>query len=168
MYDLRYPTRKAFPLRHSPTEVLGLFRSDRQHHFSIPSIGPSNVAATTPFPNRRIFLSANPCNIKSNAFKGKDQCVRIARTAPGPITDPALDFHSVLIPSQMSTMADEFKPQPGDEPDDVLFNTIYGLRTIELNRPKKLNSLNGSMARKIVPRLQVGQSQSPEQHSNYC
>ncbi|CAD0030972.1 unnamed protein product [Aureobasidium pullulans] len=43
--------------------------------------------------------------------------------------------------------------QPGDEPNDVLFNSHYGVRTIELNRPKKLNSLNGSMARKILPRL---------------
>src|SRR6201996_8950938 len=42
---------------------------------------------------------------------------------------------------------------PGDDPDDVLFNSLYGVRTIELNRPKKLNSLNGSMARKILPRL---------------
>ena len=47
------------------------------------------------------------------------------------------------------------KEEPDDEPDDVLFNTIYGVRTIELNRPKKLNSLNGSMARKIIPRLKV-------------
>jgi 3-hydroxyisobutyryl-CoA hydrolase len=47
------------------------------------------------------------------------------------------------------------KESSGDEPDDVLFNSIYGLRSVELNRPKKLNSLNGSMARKIVPRLQV-------------
>lgn len=47
------------------------------------------------------------------------------------------------------------KEEPGDEPDDVLFNTLYGVRTIELNRPKKLNSLNGSMARKIIPRLKV-------------
>lgn len=45
------------------------------------------------------------------------------------------------------------KEEPGDEPDDVLFNNVYGVRTIELNRPKKLNSLNGSMARKILPRL---------------
>ncbi|KAI7574577.1 ClpP/crotonase [Hortaea werneckii] len=44
--------------------------------------------------------------------------------------------------------------QPGDEPNDVLFNSNYGLRTITLNRPQKLNSLNGSMARKIIPRLQ--------------
>ncbi|KAK0264415.1 3-hydroxyisobutyryl-CoA hydrolase [Friedmanniomyces endolithicus] len=44
--------------------------------------------------------------------------------------------------------------QPGDEANDVLFNSHYGLRTITLNRPKKLNSLNGSMARKIIPRLQ--------------
>ena len=43
--------------------------------------------------------------------------------------------------------------QPGDEPDDVLFNSLYGVRTVELNRPKKLNSLNASMARKILPRL---------------
>jgi len=43
--------------------------------------------------------------------------------------------------------------QPGDEPDDVLFGSLYGVRTVELNRPKKLNSLNGSMVRKILPRL---------------
>lgn len=43
--------------------------------------------------------------------------------------------------------------EPGDTPDDVLFNSIYGIRTIELNRPKKLNSLDGSMCRKIIPRL---------------
>ncbi|KAL8340577.1 hypothetical protein RB601_006596 [Gaeumannomyces tritici] len=37
--------------------------------------------------------------------------------------------------------------------EDVLFNSHYGLRTIELNRPGKLNSLNGSMIEKITPRL---------------
>ncbi|KAI9655927.1 MAG: hypothetical protein M1831_004772 [Alyxoria varia] len=42
---------------------------------------------------------------------------------------------------------------PDDDPEDVLFNNIYGARTIELNRPKKGNSLNGSMIRKIIPRL---------------
>jgi len=46
-----------------------------------------------------------------------------------------------------------FKPQPGDEPEDVVFNSLYGLRSITLNRPKKLNALNGSMIRKIAPRL---------------
>lgn len=50
-------------------------------------------------------------------------------------------------------MADIPKEQPEDDPDDVLFNSVYGVRTIELNRPKKLNSLNASMARKIIPRL---------------
>ena len=45
------------------------------------------------------------------------------------------------------------KEEPGDDPEDVLFNSYYGVRTIELNRPKKLHSLNGSMARKIIPRL---------------
>jgi hypothetical protein len=52
----------------------------------------------------------------------------------------------------MSTSPETPKELPGDEPDDVLFNSIYGLRSVELNRPKKLNSLNGSMARKIFPR----------------
>ncbi|KAJ5945704.1 3-hydroxyisobutyryl-CoA hydrolase [Penicillium verhagenii] len=56
--------------------------------------------------------------------------------------------------SSMSTSANATKELPGDEADDVLFNSIYGLRSVELNRPKKLNSLNGSMARKILPRLQ--------------
>lgn len=50
------------------------------------------------------------------------------------------------------------KELPGDEPDDVLFNNLYGVRLIELNRPKKLNSLNGSMARKIIPRLREWQN----------
>jgi len=45
------------------------------------------------------------------------------------------------------------KEQPNDDPDDVIFNAVYNVRTIELNRPKKLNSLNASMARKIIPRL---------------
>ncbi|KAK4230451.1 Dak1 domain-containing protein [Podospora fimiseda] len=46
-----------------------------------------------------------------------------------------------------------FRPRSDDEPEDVVFNSLYGLRSIELNRPKKLNALNGSMVRKIVPRL---------------
>ena len=46
------------------------------------------------------------------------------------------------------------KELAGDEPEDVLFGNRFGVRTIELNRPKKLHSLNGSMIRKIVPRLQ--------------
>ncbi|ODV88764.1 hypothetical protein CANCADRAFT_3410 [Tortispora caseinolytica NRRL Y-17796] len=44
------------------------------------------------------------------------------------------------------------------EEDDVLFNSISGLRTITLNRPKKLNSLNASMASKILPRLKEWES----------
>ncbi|KAI9683943.1 MAG: hypothetical protein M1829_004278 [Trizodia sp. TS-e1964] len=53
----------------------------------------------------------------------------------------------------MASTAEIPKELPGDAPDDVLFSNIYGLRTVELNRPSKLNSLNGSMARKIIPRL---------------
>ncbi|CAG8950217.1 hypothetical protein HYFRA_00008455 [Hymenoscyphus fraxineus] len=46
------------------------------------------------------------------------------------------------------------KELPEDPKEDVLFDTLFGLRTIELNRPEKLHSLNGSMIRKILPRLQ--------------
>lgn len=56
------------------------------------------------------------------------------------------------VPAGMD-LPQELRPRAKDEPEDVVFNSKYGLRTIELNRPKKLNSLNASMARKIVPRL---------------
>ena len=55
----------------------------------------------------------------------------------------------------MATAVDVPKELPEDDPDDVLFNSLYGVRTIELNRPSKLNSLDGSMIRKILPRLLV-------------
>ncbi|KAI1753288.1 enoyl-CoA hydratase/isomerase [Xylaria castorea] len=57
--------------------------------------------------------------------------------------------------AQMSTspVNETIRELPGDEPRDVVFNNLYGLRTIELNRPGKLNALNASMIRKIVPRL---------------
>lgn len=48
---------------------------------------------------------------------------------------------------------ERFKPRDDDDPEDVLFNSLYGLRSIELNRPRKYNALNGSMIRKIAPRL---------------
>ncbi|KAK5115815.1 hypothetical protein LTR85_009409 [Meristemomyces frigidus] len=67
------------------------------------------------------------------------------------ITNPAMAGQQASRGFAAST---DIKELPGDEPDDVLFNTHHGVRTITLNRPKKLNSLNGSMARKIVPRLQ--------------
>ncbi|KAI1655684.1 ClpP/crotonase [Daldinia decipiens] len=57
--------------------------------------------------------------------------------------------------AQMSTTPIRELPKEldTDEPNDVVFNNIYGLRTIELNRPSKHNALNGSMIRKIFPRL---------------
>jgi 3-hydroxyisobutyryl-CoA hydrolase len=68
---------------------------------------------------------------------------------------------AVLMRWQMATalrqdesQSNVIREKPGDEPEDVLFNSHFGVRTIELNRPKKLHSLNGSMIRKIVPRLQ--------------
>ncbi|KAH7165972.1 ClpP/crotonase-like domain-containing protein [Dactylonectria macrodidyma] len=60
---------------------------------------------------------------------------------------------SSLGARQLSTEATTIKEIPGDEPHDVVFESKYGLRTIMLNRPKKLNSLNASMIRKIVPRM---------------
>ena len=54
----------------------------------------------------------------------------------------------------MSTNADQvIKELPDDPTHDVLFSNLYGLRTVELNRPDSLNALNASMIRKIVPRL---------------
>ncbi|KAL2002323.1 hypothetical protein VTN02DRAFT_194 [Thermoascus thermophilus] len=64
------------------------------------------------------------------------------------VTNPAIAGYA-----RMSTAPELPKELPEDDPDDVLFNSLYGVRTIELNRPKKLNSLNGSMVRKILPRL---------------
>jgi 3-hydroxyisobutyryl-CoA hydrolase len=52
-----------------------------------------------------------------------------------------------------TTTLDDIRELPGDEPEDVVFGGLYGVRTIQLNRPKKLNSLNASMIRKIAPRL---------------
>jgi len=53
-----------------------------------------------------------------------------------------------------SEAPEQIRELPGDAKEDVLFDTLFGLRTIELNRPKALHSLDGSMIRKIVPRLQ--------------
>ncbi|KAL9577376.1 MAG: hypothetical protein Q9212_006402 [Teloschistes hypoglaucus] len=80
---------------------------------------------------------------------------------PG-LPDPA-SFNRKKVPQSIIYMRltsfqflddyEEFKERPGDDPDDVHFNTLYGVRTIQLNRPKKYNALNQSMIRKIVPRL---------------
>lgn len=67
----------------------------------------------------------------------------------------------LIIEQQMPDVYAEFKEQPGDDPDDVHFNALYGVRTIQLNRPKKYNALNGSMIRKIIPRLQVSTPSAP-------
>ncbi|KAK4104881.1 ClpP/crotonase [Parathielavia hyrcaniae] len=69
-----------------------------------------------------------------------------------------MPLRAKLLPQSQRLMSTQeayniFKPQDGDEPEDVLFNSLYGLRSIELNRPKKLNALNGSMIRKIAPRM---------------
>lgn len=75
-----------------------------------------------------------------------------------PVCQSSTRTYPAHLPTQLpqyasQSEADLVRPQPNDEPDDVVFDKIYGVRTIELNRPKKLNSLNGSMARKIIPRL---------------
>ncbi|OTB07787.1 hypothetical protein M426DRAFT_71556 [Hypoxylon sp. CI-4A] len=72
-----------------------------------------------------------------------------------PLRAKILDYRVGGQAQQMSTgvIREIPKELDTDEPHDVLFNNLYGLRTIELNRPAKLNSLNGSMIRKIFPRL---------------
>lgn len=59
------------------------------------------------------------------------------------------------------------KELPGDDPEDVLFGSQFAARTIELNRPKKLNSLDGSMVRKILPRLKVRKALAQHQEYGY-
>ncbi|KAL8988150.1 MAG: hypothetical protein Q9177_002730 [Variospora cf. flavescens] len=86
----------------------------------------------------------SPTGVNSTSFAGT------------PLQAPML-----IIEQQMPDAYAEFKEQPGDDPDDVHFNTLYGVRTIQLNRPKKYNALNGSMIRKIIPRLQVSTPSAP-------
>ncbi|RDA87654.1 hypothetical protein CP532_3784 [Ophiocordyceps camponoti-leonardi (nom. inval.)] len=54
---------------------------------------------------------------------------------------------------QLSAEAASIRELPGDEINDVVFESRFGLRTVLLNRPQKHNSLTGSMIRKIIPRL---------------
>jgi 3-hydroxyisobutyryl-CoA hydrolase len=74
------------------------------------------------------------------------------------VSDPSISSPHILAQTYTMQYATPttnlLAKQPDDDPDDVLFTNNYGVRSIELNRPKKLNSLNGSMARKIIPRLQ--------------
>ncbi|KAJ5558333.1 Crotonase core [Penicillium sp. DV-2018c] len=85
-----------------------------------------------------------------NRFASPSWSCRLPSAMPlrAKVTNPAFGATASMSTSHLIP-----KELPGDEPDDVLFHSIYGLRSIELNRPKKLNSLNGSMARKILPRL---------------
>ncbi|KAI1096696.1 ClpP/crotonase [Rostrohypoxylon terebratum] len=93
----------------------------------------------------------------SAASTAASPCWRFSSTMPlrAKIIDPR-----GAIRAQMSTNARSApnassipKELDTDEPYDVIFNNLYGLRTIELNRQDKLNALNGSMIRKIFPRL---------------
>ncbi|PFH58519.1 hypothetical protein XA68_13583 [Ophiocordyceps unilateralis] len=54
---------------------------------------------------------------------------------------------------QLSEEATSIRELPEDMPNDVVFESRFGLRTVLLNRPEKFNSLTGSMIRKIIPRL---------------
>ncbi|KAI0472131.1 enoyl-CoA hydratase/isomerase [Xylariaceae sp. FL0804] len=72
------------------------------------------------------------------------------------ILDPRIASRAQMssrISDEKAYPTEVFEELPADEPQDVLFHKQYGLRVVELNRPAKLNSLNGSMIRKILPRL---------------
>ncbi|RGP69024.1 hypothetical protein FLONG3_7976 [Fusarium longipes] len=60
---------------------------------------------------------------------------------------------SSLSARQISYNADSEEFQFKKRTDDVVFESKYGLRTVMLNRPQKLNSLTFSMIQKILPRL---------------
>ncbi|KAF7190206.1 3-hydroxyisobutyryl-CoA hydrolase, mitochondrial [Pseudocercospora fuligena] len=76
-----------------------------------------------------------------------------ARPAAMPLRAKILSPAMQQSAARSFTSVSEIKEQPGDEPNDVVFANQGGVRNVTLNRPKKLNSLNGSMARKIIPRL---------------
>ncbi|KAI1935101.1 3-hydroxyisobutyryl-CoA hydrolase [Ophidiomyces ophidiicola] len=78
------------------------------------------------------------------------------------LVNPAFTRHA-----RMESTATIPQELPSDEPNDVVFNSLYGIRSIELNRPKKLNSLNGSMARKIVPRLKDNVEEDQEWENSH-
>ncbi|KAG9233010.1 mitochondrial 3-hydroxyisobutyryl-CoA hydrolase-like protein [Amylocarpus encephaloides] len=93
----------------------------------------------------------------------KTLCTRSAvrcswRSAPAmplraKIINPALAVKAQMAFKSTSAASKTDSGMVNDD-EDVLFDSLYGLRTIELNRPNKLHSLNGSMIEKIVPRLQ--------------
>ncbi|KAI5854552.1 ClpP/crotonase-like domain-containing protein [Tricharina praecox] len=89
-------------------------------------------------------------------------CVRAPRASSSSIfstiTRLAMPLRAkILHPAFTQSMSSKTTPpslRKNSDPDDVLVGSTYGMRTIELNRPAKHNSLNESMIRKIVPRLQ--------------
>ncbi|PYH43823.1 mitochondrial 37S ribosomal protein mS47 [Aspergillus saccharolyticus JOP 1030-1] len=62
------------------------------------------------------------------------------------VTNPAFTAPTAIMNYSTTTIGDSKK-------DDVLFNSLYGVRLIELNRPKKYNALDQSMVEKIYARL---------------
>ncbi|RKF73610.1 3-hydroxyisobutyryl-CoA hydrolase, mitochondrial [Golovinomyces cichoracearum] len=77
-----------------------------------------------------------------------DKSIRIQNTKSSSGNSPGDN------PSKSDYKPEVIRELPGDEKEDVLFNTLFGVRFIELNRPSKHNTLSSSMIRKIVPRLQ--------------
>jgi hypothetical protein len=61
---------------------------------------------------------------------------------------------SLTLQMNLSTSGKAQSPEEFGE-EDVIFHEQMGNRTILLNRPKKLNSLNLSMIKKMLPRLKV-------------
>lgn len=57
----------------------------------------------------------------------------------------------------------DFSPLPGDVVDDVLFSVQARVGMIQLNNPKKLNSLTASMIRKMNPKLKVSYLSTPHE-----
>lgn len=95
--------------------------------------------------------------LRSKIMVPGDGARSYVRLLPLPTRPPYIRIYALTQQpnqsTQLSSDAEIWRPREGDESEDVVFNNIYGLRTIELNRPAKLNSLNGSMIRKIGPRL---------------
>ena len=121
---------------------------------------PPPITTTAPhppmtIPSRGSISLLRPLRPSLRPFTAPSMPLRAKNTNPNltrKVPPPKPISPSAILTRQMS--ATTAAAQPEDE-NDVLFSQQRGNRTIVLNRPKKLNSLNLSMIDKILPRLKV-------------
>ncbi|CAK7222951.1 3-hydroxyisobutyryl-CoA hydrolase [Sporothrix eucalyptigena] len=123
------------------------------------SAGPSPTVARRALTTLSSTASSSSClratSLRTSSLFSSSTSARVASSMPlrAKILAPRPLVRTMAFSTTTDVSDNLWTEKPGDEPEDVLFTSQYGLRTIELNRPRKFNSLNGSMIRKIGPRL---------------